>query len=346
MNVPLHCVLTDILLISSDLIAGKSIPVLVGIVRLPVDPFLANVVLSLGACAGTVFSCYTSWFVKGMHVLGVWNRLLQLFFALFLSLSLLLSLSRGVHYGRGVVLSIIPAFTVVSQTLPQGESTQYVAFIASAVAYWFCMTSAVGSSVDEASGGQLPLILRGLNTDSPEDAAAGLWEVITRALQLFLLAFYASVQHAPTQVYCKVKKESDAVYASDHHAMCLPYALLVGCISALLRVSVWYGVCSFQDNSFHVMLENDLSHGGWPWACCVLFSVALLYSACWTATQIREQTLPLCGFTSVTAKLKLLVCALALATLYRQREPQVIFALCNGLSVLCVLVTGLTMRDP
>jgi hypothetical protein len=248
-----------------------------------------------------------------------------------------------------VVLSIVPAFTVVAQTLPQGESTPYVAYIACVVAYWYCMTSAVHSSADAESSAQLPLILRGLNTDSPEDVAAGVWEVITRALQLFILAFYASTQHAPTQVYCELKKkdpdEKDALYASHHHAMSLIYALFVGFTSALLRVGVWYGVCFFQDNALHVMLENDLSRGGWPWACCVLYSVALLYSACWTATQIREQVLPLCGFTAVEARLRLLVVALSLAALYRQRDPQIIFALCNALSVLCVLVTGLTLRD-
>ena len=77
--------LTDVFVISSDLITGKSIPVLVGIARLPIDRFLAGVVLSMGAAAGTVFSHYTSRLSRGLHPLSQANRFVQLFFALFLS---------------------------------------------------------------------------------------------------------------------------------------------------------------------------------------------------------------------------------------------------------------------
>jgi len=48
----------DVLFVLSDLLSGKSIPVLVGIARLPVDQFLAGAVLSLGALAGALFSAY------------------------------------------------------------------------------------------------------------------------------------------------------------------------------------------------------------------------------------------------------------------------------------------------
>ena len=94
--VPVSCFLGDILLFSSDLLTGKSIPVLVGITRLPVDQFLAGVVLSMGAAAGALFSFYSSQAVRGLHWLGPVNRLLQMPFGLYLSFSLLLSLSRGV----------------------------------------------------------------------------------------------------------------------------------------------------------------------------------------------------------------------------------------------------------
>jgi len=95
------------------------------------------------------------------------------------------------------------------------------------------------------------------------------------------------------------------------------------------------------------MLENDLSRGGWDWAGCALYSALLLYSACWTATQLREQVLPLavCRVASVQGRLKVLVCTLALAALYRQRDAQLAFWLTAGLSALAVAVTGLTFRE-
>ena len=347
LSVPVYHQVTDILLLSSDLLTGKSIPVLVGITRLPVDQFLAGVVLSMGAAAGAFYSFYSSHAVKGMHPLGVANRLLQLLFSLVLSLSLHLSLSKGIHYGRGVVLSVIPAFCVAAQSLPQRDSTVYMAFVLAFWTYWYCMLTPVEASEDAREMQALPRILRGLNTDTPEEEVAGVWDVVLRALQLFGLAFYACIQHAPTQVYFNAEKDRDMVYASGYHAKQPGYALFVGLASALVRVCVWYGVCFFQNNAFHVMLENDLSRGGWDWACCVLYSATLLFSACWTATQIREQVLPFFKHFPATPsrRLKLVVCALALAALYRQRDAPAMFYATFGLSLLSLAVTAATLRD-
>lgn len=170
-----------------------------------------------------------------------------------------------------------------------------------------------------------------------------MWDVLLRALQLFVLAFYAGVQHAPTQDLC-TSQHGDAVYASPYYAKHASYALYVNLFSALLRVCVWYGVCFFQSNVLHVMLENDLSRGGWDWSCCVLYSTLLLYAACWTATQLREQVLPFFKLTSVTDRLKLLVCALSLAALYRQRAPEIVFFVTTGLSLACLAAAAGALR--
>lgn len=338
--------LTDVAVISSDLISGKSIPVLVGIARLPVDQFLACTVLTLGALAGALFSFYSSSHTQGMHPLGHLHRLVQLLFSLFLSLSLHLALSRGVHYARGVVLSLIPAFCVASQSLPQRAMTARVALAASLAAYLYCVNAPVPASSDDLLlVGPLPSVLQGLDGS---DQAAGVWDVVLRALLLFLLAFYACTQHGPTQVYycCSDGEDACAVYASHAHAQCRHYALFVGLVSALLRVSVWYGVCLKQNNALHAMLEGDLSR--WNWAGYALYSGVLLFSACWTATQIREQVLPLTAIvrvSSVQGRLRLLVCVLALAALYRLRDAEVAFSLAAGLSAASVVVTGLTLKD-
>ena len=75
----------DVLCVGSELLTGKSIPVLMGIVQLPIDRRLAYLVLSLGAVVGTLFSVYASRAVTGMTTLGFSNRLVQLSFSLFLS---------------------------------------------------------------------------------------------------------------------------------------------------------------------------------------------------------------------------------------------------------------------
>jgi len=81
-----------------------------------------------------------------------------------------------------------------------------------------------------------------------------------------------------------------------------------------------------QENTLHAILENDDSRGGWDWFCCSAYMTALLYSACWTATQVREQVVPrFCLVESTSIKLRLLVVVFAVSALFRQRDYQVCF---------------------
>jgi hypothetical protein len=170
-----------------------------------------------------------------------------------------------------------------------------------------------------------------------------LGEVIARALQLFTLAFYACVQHAPTQVYFRTDETSacDPAYASHHHARHAPYSLFIGLTAAWVRVLVWSAVCFMPDNALHALLEGDYSRNGW--ACIILYMTALLYSACWTATQAREQVLPYFCASDVT-RLKLLVAAVTLATVLRQCSPDVTFYTADALTGMCVLAALLQIE--
>lgn len=351
----------DLLCIASELVTGKSIPVLMGIARLPMDRNLAWLVLSLGAVIGTLFSVYSSRIVAGMTRLGFANRFLQLAFSLFLSLSLLLSIARGIHYERGLILSLVPAFCVVTQTLPQHQMTALVVFLLSCVVLSRCLSASVGLASDplESPGVVvLPTLASGARV---EEEVATVWQVVLRALQLFVLAFYASVQHAPTQEYFHVKSSGHhhhphhlvipsparrAVYASSHHAIHTRYALMIGLVGALIRVTFWYILCFYQDNTMHIMLENDHSRGGWDWSCCIVYMTALLYSGCWTATQIREQVLPHLNLDlQSTGRLKLVALLLALAALYRQRDDGgAIFMTTNALTLIVLATTALTLK--
>lgn len=357
----------DLLCIASELVTGKSIPVLVGIARLPIDRRLAWLVLSLGAVVGTLFSVFSSRIVAGMTSLSFANRFIQLSFSLFLSLSLLLSIARGIHYERGLILSLVPSFCVVTQTLPQHQMTALVVFLLSCVVLSRCLSSSVSppssGALDPASfGGQAAILSTLTNTGQVEEVSATVWEVVLRAMQLFVLAFYASVQHAPTQEYFHVGSAQPhhhhhhrlgipsplkrAVYASSHHAMHARYALMVGLVGAWVRVTFWYILCFYQDNTMHIMLENDHTQGPWDWSCCIVYMTALLYSGCWTATQIREQVLPhiKLGLQN-TGRLKMAALALALAALYRQRDDgSAIFMATNALSLVVLATTALTLK--
>lgn len=331
----------DILIICAELMTGKSIPVIVAIATLPVDQLLAWTMLCMGAASGALFSVYSSRCVVGMTQLGFVNRLLQLCFSLWLSLSLLLSVTRGIHAERGVVLSVIPTFCVVIQALPQRTSTALVAFLLNLGVFYVCMVTVAWSPV------QTGLYARRMIASTLAEEADSVGQIVLRALQLFSLAFYACIQHAPTSVYFASEHgvaRSD-VYASHRHARSAHHTLVVALVSAWIRVCVWSSICFFQDNFLHSILENShaLYRDGSDWFCCSMYMVTLLYSASWTATQLGEQVLP--WFVEKGAvELKLLVCILAGAALFRQRNGQLAFITTHVLTVLCIVTTLLTLK--
>lgn len=334
----------DLLYIAAELLTGKSVPVLVGITRLPIGQALAWVMVTLGAVAGTLFSVYASRQASGVSLVGFGNRLLQLAFSLALSVSLLLSLASGIHPQRGAALAVIPVFFSLVHSLPQRHSTGLVALVLGLLVLYVCT---LAGEVDLAD--RMPDIIRARKasptSNDPRPSAslappAGLTlgGAIARAVQLFVLAFYASVQHAPTQVYFHVTPATgeDPAYASHHHARHAPYSLFIGLTAAWLRVCVWSVVCFMPDNALHALLEGDFSRRG-GWACIVLYMTALLYSACWTATQLRQQVLPFFRASPV-AQLKLLVAVITLATVLRQRvSPDAMLYTADALAGACVI---------
>lgn len=336
----------DVLCLGAEILTGKSIPVLVGIVRLPIDRRFGWVVLSLGAVAGVLFSVYSSRVVHHKAALVYVNRLVQLSFSLFLSLSLLLSVARGIHYDRGLPLSLVPTFCVVIQALPQHQLVFLFSFLLSCVVVTVCAST----NVRMHSGTVVPALPQPVH----DEDSVGVWETVLRALQLFVLAFYASVQHGPTRKHeddsqphhhhhhALHKRAKHPAYASTHHAQHMRYAILVHLISAWLRVAFWYAL--FHDNTMHVMLENDHSRGGWDWACCVVYMTCLLYGACSTLSQISGQVLPCLSLDSKAARLKLATLLLALAALYRQRDADALFLSTNVLALLSLASTALALK--
>lgn len=369
----------DHMCLGGELLTGKSIPILVGIVSLPIDRWLACIVVSMGAVSGALFSVFTSRGTSGLTSLGSGNRLIQQAFSLFLSLSLLLSISKGIHYDRGIVLSIVPSFCIALFALPQNRTPGILSFLLACVLLAVCSNTPVGVSTEYAFANENTRVLSGSRSAVPNTAreeAASVWQTVLRALQLFVLALYASLQHAPTQVYFGAtgsdgagdphrhhphllsvahhrhhhdyyyyyKAHDEIAFASPHHARDTNYAIIVGLTSALLRVVFWYIICFFPDNTMHVMLENDHSRGGWDWACCSLYITALLFSACWTATQITEQVLPHFGITSNVNRIRLVAGVLSLSTLYRQRDTDALFLATNVMLVLSIGTTVLTLK--
>ena len=267
-----------------------------------------------------------------LSLLSCGNRLLQLCFSLGLSLSLLLSLANCIHPERGGSFTVIPAFCLATLTLPQRPSTALVSAGLCVLVFYMCILTDAGAmnpTVPAKKGEAQP-------------ATLSLGEVVQRAVQLFVLAFYACVQHAPTQVYFDLRWLKPA-YTSYHYATHAGYTLVIGLITGWIRVCVFTAVCFMRDNVLHAMLEAQ--HGAVGWPCAIVYMTALLFSASWTATQLREQVLPRFGLESEVDRVKVLVCVAALAVIHRQRSPSVMFYTTDALAGIAV-VTALVHISP
>ncbi len=347
----------DLLYICAELVTGKSIPVLVGLVRLPIGQGLAWVSVATGAVAGTCFSVWAERHTQRLTVLSFINRLLQLCFSLFLSISHLLSLAKGVYPQHGPALLLIPAFCIAWQPLPQRHSTALVSFLLSWATFYVCgiMTS-IDAGVDTAA----PTLEQAMQRQKLSHQAQGpvivatLQQIVLRALQLFALGVYAAIQHAPTEVYFDSRSEWDSTrrptYASHHHAKHSFYTLFMSLVSTWLRVSAWTIVCFSQENFLTLMLETtEIERSSFNWLCFAFYSVTLLYSATWTATQLREQILPCFIRTTDPPSsdlLRVFVLVFAFAAYYRQRPPELMFVLTHVLTAVSVLTALATLKRP
>jgi len=279
----------DILYICAELLTGKSLPVLVGFVRLPIGQGLAWLSVTAGALTGTCFSVWAARQSQSLSLLSFADRLLQLSFSLFLSVSHLLALAKGVHPDHGPTLVLIPAFCLVWHPLPQRHSTALVAFLLSWATFYVSglMTSidagipTTAATLEEAMSHSRLRHHQTTHAPSPY-AVVTLQQIVVRALQLFALGAYATIQHAPTQVFFDTHHPmTRPVYASHHHAKHAPYSLFMGLVAAWLRVCAWTVVCFSHENFLTLMLDPGTSSPGavlrWDWLCCIFYSVTLLY---------------------------------------------------------------------
>jgi hypothetical protein len=351
---------SDLLYLGAELVTGKSIPVLVGITRLPVAQWLAWIMVSMGGVTGACFSALVARKTHSLSLLAFMNRLLQLGFSLGLSLSLFFSLAKGIHATRGAALAVIPAFCITVQPLPQRHSTALVSFLLCSLAFYVCSVSPTVAEPTPVEYAHRLLLPRAAAQMPPRSVAVSsytialtLQQIVARSIQLFALGFYAGIQHAPTELLFDTSETGvwktqswttlRPVYASHHHANHTTYSLFVGLVSAWIRVCTWAMACFLQENQLHVMLENE-APGEWAWLCCTVYMTALLYSASWTATQLREQVLPRFCVFSPTDRLKTTVCIVALAILHRQEFPDVMFWLTNAFLACSVATALLTLR--
>ena len=353
----LHALPGDLLYLCTDLVTGKSIPLLLGITTLPLDHWLTAIVLILGALSGSLYSAWVARSVCNLSspVYAFGNMAVQKAFAIFASVSLALSISTAIM-PSGIVLSCIPAFCVVAQPYPQRHSTALLAIALNFGFFYVAMITGIMRSLDAREVSHMHLVharsllgRQGQDTthalDMIDHLANTVWRVVSRSVHLFVLAFYASTQHAPLQAYIGKhpdKPEINPVYTSRFVSSSPLYCSFASLCAAWIRCVVWLGVTFFHNNALHLIVENQRRHE-WPWMCCYLYMTALLFSAGWSWTQLTEQVLPCLALNipqyptlSRRHKLPALTIIMALSAYYHMSDPWVLIIMAHLLAFLAI----------
>ena len=129
----------DLNYLASDLVTGKSIPVLVAVSVLPLDPNLLGTMVLLGVFLGSLGTLAVAWRpppTGRAAVLTGWGaRFLNHSFSAFLSLSFLLRVAPRLS-AAGATLALLPAFCVVCQYVPERPSTPSTLIALSIGLFW------------------------------------------------------------------------------------------------------------------------------------------------------------------------------------------------------------------
>ena len=155
---------TDVMYLSSNLLTGQSVPLLLSIVAMPIDLGLLGTVLALGVACGTLTTLWTAQSAgPGLGWRACARSLVQHLFHAWLSLALWLLLVGRVHDGaqlrQAVTLLLVPCYALVTKTLPSGGSTVTVAFLLNAAVLLFCFLDPLTHAPHAVPPSQDPLAL-------------------------------------------------------------------------------------------------------------------------------------------------------------------------------------------
>lgn len=272
----------DVGYLTSDLLTGKSLPVLTAIALLPLDPSLLGTMVLLGVFGGTVVTLTHAWAPPPPGSLAWGARFVNLFFAAFLDVSFCMHVAA--RSGASAYWAI-PAFAVGMQALPERPSTPVVLGTLTVALFYLSVFETATHTVRHPSVSisrrllavydPLPLPEPGLHED-----AHRVLDSLGASLLVLALTFYASVCHGPLV---------GQRYTSPAFARGRWYTVAVCTAAGLTRAYTYVATAFFQDHALHVLLDGS-GRPPEPWTAW-LYQATLMYSAAWACSQLTEQVL-------------------------------------------------------
>ena len=307
----------DVNYLSADLVTGKSIPILIAAATLPLDPNLLGTMVLFGVLMGSLVTLIRAWGTGGSPLVGWAVRFVNHAFAAFLSLSLLLRLAPQIYRPSGLTLSLLPAFCVVCQYVPERPATTLLLVLASLSLFLLCIL--YEADLVPAPEPRGPQPLRRLLALHQGDHVArkqaphhkidmSISGSLLNSVVVVALAYFGTANHGPFYSSAGYKR-----YTSVQFVYNRAYSVWPTLTAAMLRAYVYLRTAWFSGNALHLMLHGRRG----PLPCACLYVAVLLVSAAWSCTQITEQVLTVFVADKTKMRMYSAVALLAVAYLFR-----------------------------
>jgi len=339
--------LTDLNYLASDLVTGKSLPILVAASTIPLDPNLMGTMIISGVLIGSGAILIQAWQPPNPNMLINWGvRFINHLFSAFLSAAFLFRLANQVHPGSGGAISALPAFCVILQHVQERPSTPFTLLALSIALFWAGIfyefgepekhhyTTIIADRQQSLSRSLLAMSRDDWHRKRMRETTAiknmgvvqSVWDSTRYSLVILILTVYATVQHGPIHTYTQTDTRK---YLSVHYVCNRAYSLWPTLSAAMLRAYVYLRTAWLHGNALHLICEDTEAVSTF---CAWLHMVVLLYSMAWNCTQLTEQGLT--GFVGdkVDMRMRLTGALLAFAYIYRWRDAWVAFWLTLGVT--------------
>lgn len=350
----------DLNYLASDLVSGKSLPILIAVSVIPLDPNLLGTMVLLGVFLGSLATLAHAWqapSTAGFAILTGWGaRFMNHAFAAFLSLSFMLRVSHRL-YASGPSIALLPAFCVVSQYVPERPSTTFTFLVISIGLFWLGIAyemeamhpqlAPAGESVHQAqrqlmgSQRQLMALHRGdrlpasrSHKHAPREISQSFWESLGYSVIIAGLTFYATAAHGPIHSYGSGDEGNPYArrYMSVQYLYSRGYSLWPTLTAAMLRAYVYLRTAWLHGNALHLIFESEADAQALSHFCVWLHVVVLLYSAAWSCTQLTEQVLTVFVGDKTQLRMNFTVGLIAAAYLFQWRDDWLGFWMTLGVA--------------
>ena len=357
----------DLNYLASDLVSGKSIPVLIAVSVLPLDPNLLGTMVLLGVFLGSLATLGQAWrppSTGAAAVLTGWGaRFLNHSFAAFLSFSFLLRIA-GRLYATGSTLSLLPGFCVVCQYVPERPSTTFTLLVISIGLFWLGIAyemeamhpagrsgpELLAESVHQAQRSLMRLpdpsrrllaLHRGdrlpasrAHKHAPHEITQSFWESLGYSLVIVGLTFYATASHGPVHSYGSGDEGNPYArrYMSVQYLYSKAYSLWPTLTAGMLRAYVYLRTSWLHGNALHLIYETEADARTLSHFCVWLHIVVLLYSSAWSCTQLTEQVLTVFVGDKTQLRMNFTVVLIAAAYIFQWRDDWLGFWMTLGVA--------------